>query len=350
MDLEIAQSTPTAAAIAKVVQANYPLGEVVAGEFLRRSFNQVYRLTLADGRSVVARLCAERPRGEPQLQFEAEVLQHLRTRGCPVATCLPTTMGEVALRVQLPEGERALMLFEHLEGEATSDLPANIQAFGRGLAQLHEAGESLQSSASRYTLNLDHLLMRPMLRLLRAPTMTPEIRPQFEALGRRLHERILSLGALTQVLCHGDAHSDNNFVAEREGGERQAVFFDFDDTGPGYLAYELAVYPWWLHPRSVDGVWSDKALARWGHFISAYQEVRVVGEADLAALAPFVAVRQFWLLGEYAGRVPVWGSQAMPTDYLQRQVKLLQQWETLELPVPGIASAAHPALSAVRAP
>lgn len=101
MDLEIARSTPTAAAVAKVVQAHYSLGEVVAGEFLRRSFNQVYRLTLANGRRVVARLCAERPRGEPKLQFEAEVLQHLSARGCPVATSLPTTRGEVALRVQL---------------------------------------------------------------------------------------------------------------------------------------------------------------------------------------------------------------------------------------------------------
>jgi len=42
-------------------------------------------------------------------------------------------------------------------------------------------------------------------------------------------------------------------------------------------------------------------------------------------------VRQFWLLGEYAGRVPVWGSQAMSTDYLHRQVKLLGQWEGLEM-------------------
>lgn len=343
MKLEIAQSTPTAAAMARVVQANYALGEVVAGEFLRRSFNQVYRLTLADGRHVVARLCAERPRGEPKLQFEADVLQHLSARGCPVATSLPTATGEVALRLQLPEGERALMLFEHLDGETTGDVPANILAFGRGLAQLHTAGEGLQSSASRYTLDLEYLLLRPLRHLLRAPTMTAELRPPFEALGQRLHDRILSLGTLTQVLCHGDAHSDNNFVAVREDGERQALFFDFDETGPGYLAYELAVYPWWLHPRSVDGVWSDKAISRWRHFISAYREVRALGEADLAALAPFVAVRQFWLLGEYAGRVPVWGSQAMSTDYLRRQVKLLQHWETLEMPVPDTASPANPA-------
>jgi Ser/Thr protein kinase RdoA (MazF antagonist) len=333
MDLEIAQSTPTARAIAQVIQAHYPLGEVVAGEFLRRSFNQVYRLTLADGRHVVARLCAERPRGEPRLQFEADVLRHLAARGCPVARDLPTTTGEVALRVRLPEGERALMLFEHLDGEATTDLPANIQAFGRGLALLHTAGEGLRSSAPCYRLDLDYLLLEPLQRLLRAPTMIPELRPAFEALGQRLADRIRSLGNLTQVLCHGDAHSDNNFVAVRASGEREAVFFDFDETGPGYLAYELAVYPWWLHPRTVDSVWSDKALARWGHFISAYRQMRALTEADQAALAPFMAVRQFWLLGEYAGRVPVWGSQAMPTDYLRRQVSLLQQWETLDLPL-----------------
>ena len=72
------------------------------------------------------------------------------------------------------------------------------------------------------------------------------------------------------------------------------------------------------------------------------RSVRALTEADEAALPLFVAVRQFWLLGEYAGRVPVWGSQAMSTGYLQRQVKLLTQWEALELaltarpaPAPG---------------
>jgi Ser/Thr protein kinase RdoA (MazF antagonist) len=332
MHIDIAQSTPTAAAMARVVQAGYALGEVVGSEFLRRSFNQVYRLTLASGRSVVARLSAERPRGEPLLQFEADVLQHLNSRGCAVATSLPTRQGEVALRVLLPEGERWLMLFEHLSGEPTSDVPANIQAFGRGLAQLHTAGDSLQSTAPHRKLDLDHLLLRPLQGLLRAATMTTELRQPLEALGQRLHDRIQALGALAQVLCHGDAHGDNNFIDVRADGERQAVFFDFDDTGPGYLAFELAVYPWVLHPRSVDGVWSEKAMARWGHFLAAYREQRPVADTDLGAIAAFISVRQIWLLGEYAGRVSTWGSQAMPTDYLQRQVKLLQQWETLELP------------------
>ncbi|KQP49269.1 phosphotransferase enzyme family protein [Pseudorhodoferax sp. Leaf274] len=338
MQLEIAQSTPTAASIARLVELHYAFGHVVASEFLRRSFNQVYRLDFADGRRTIARLCADRPRGAPNLAFEAEALAHWSGAGCAVARCLPTAQGDVAISVPLPEGARALALFEYVEGEATSDKTPDIQAFARGLAGLHAAGHGYRGVASAYTLDCDYLLLRPLQGLLRASTMTAELGRQFEELGARLHQRILALGPLGRVLCHGDAHGSNNFVlpADPTGQivdqQRTAVFFDFDEAGPGYLAYELAVYPWSLFPRTPDGVPSAKVLAQWQQFIRAYCAARPMAEVDLAAIAPFMAVRQFWLLGEYAGRVPVWGSQAIPTDYLRRQVEMLRRWETLELP------------------
>lgn len=332
MQLEIAQSTPTAASIARLVAPRYAFGPVAACEFLRRSFNQVYRLDFADGRRTVARLCADRPRGGPNLAFEAEALAHCFDAGCAVARCLPTVQGEVAIQVPLPEGARALALFEYVEGEATSDQAEDIQAFARGLAALHAAGQSYRGAASAYTLDLDYLLLHPLQGLLQASTMTAALGRQFEELGTRLHRRIQAFGPLSQVLCHGDAHGSNNFVVGT-AGQRSAVFFDFDEAGPGALAYELAVYPWSLFPRTPDGVPSAKVLAQWQQFIGTYRAARPVAEVDLAAIAPFMAVRQFWLLGEYAGRVPVWGSQAMPTDYLRRQVDLLQRWETLALPL-----------------
>lgn len=333
MQLEIAQSTPTAASIARLVAPHYAFGPVVAAEFLRRSFNQVYRLDFANGQRAVARLCSDRPRGAHNLAFEAEALAHWAGAGCAVARCLPTADGQVSIGVPLPEGERALALFEHVEGEATSDQAADIQAFARGLAALHAAGQGYRGVASAYTLDLDHLLLRPLQGLLQASTMTAALGRQFEELGMRLHRRIQALGPLSQVLCHGDAHGSNNFVLTGADAQRSAVFFDFDDAGPGVLAYELAVYPWSLYPRAPDGVPSAKVLAQWQQFIGAYRAARPVPEVDLAAIAPFMAVRQFWLLGEYAGRVPVWGSQAMPTDYLRRQVDMLRRWETLELPL-----------------
>ena len=333
MEMEIAQSTPTAGSIAALVQARYGLGEVVEYEFLRRSFNQVYRLGFANGRRVVARLCAERARGGPNVLFEAAALEHWAQAGCPVSRCVPTARGELAIQVQLAEGLRTLMLFEYLDGEFTGDAPEDIQSFAPGLAALHIAGESYQGPASAYVLDLEHLLLRPMEVLLRAPTMTGELRPQFERLGLRLHDDILALGKLGQVLCHGDAHAENNFVIRDAKGGRQAVFFDFDEAGPGYLAYELAVYPWSLYPRVPDSKVSDKVHTQWMHFISAYRDMRPVADADLVAIARFMAVRQFWLLAEYASRVPVWGSQSMPTGQLRRQVAFLRQWETLQLPL-----------------
>lgn len=332
MQIQIAQSTPTAAGIAAVVEMHYDMGKVVESEFLRRSFNQVYRLGFADGRRVVARLCAERPRGGPNIVFEAAMLDHWSALGCPVSRCLPAANGDVAIHVSLPEGSRALMLFEYLDGEVTGESSDDIVAFASGLATLHTAAEKYVGPASAYRLNLDYLLMRPLEGLLRAATMTSALRPQFEALGRRLHDDILAMKAPSEVMCHGDAHGENNFVVDKAKGGRSAVFFDFDESGPGYLAYELAVYPWKLHPRTLDGVWSDKAKAQWRCFIAAYREAHPITDEDLAVIPRFMAVRQFWLLGEYAGRTPVWGSQVMPTDYLRRQAAMLRKWEALEMP------------------
>ena len=270
MSLAIAQSTPTGAAIAGIVSKNYPFGDVVECELLRRSFNQVYGLKFSDGRRAVARLSAERPRGAPKTGYEAALLGHLRARKVPIADCLRTTGGAVAMMVTLPEGERPLMLFEHLEGEMTGDALPDVEAFGRGLALLHDAADDFVTANSHYTLDLNYLLEQPLQRLLGAPTMTEELKTQFTEIGNRLHQRISSMHGLTNVVCHGDAHGQNNFVSDSQskgqGRERIASFFDFDDAGPGYLAFELAVYAWSMHPRSVSGQLDEKALARWQHF------------------------------------------------------------------------------------
>ncbi len=331
MNLAIAQSTPTGAAIASIVSTAYDLAEVIECELLRRSFNQVYGLKLADGRKVVARLSAHRPRGEPNIDYEAALADHLRDHGIPVAACLRPIGGNTAIPVALPEGDRPLMLFEHLEGEFTGDAHEDIQAFGSGLAALHTAAENFQGTPSRYVLDLDYLLMRPTERLMTAPTMTDELRAQFNTIATRLHARISAMQGLSRVVCHGDAHGQNNFITQDATGKRVASFFDFDEAGPGYLSYELAVYPWGMHPRNPEKDMDAKALARWHAFSAAYGAVRPISDADLAAVPAFMAVRQFWLLGEYAGRIPVWGSQAMPTSYLRKQAAMLTNWETMTL-------------------
>lgn len=329
--LSIAQSTPTAASIGALVARHWALGEPEACEFLRRSFNQVYAIRFGD-RRVVARLCSERPRGPANVAYEAALLRHLAAQGIPVSACLPTADGQDATVVRLPEGERPLMLFEYLAGDATGEAPEEIAAFGAGLARLHDAAASYAGPPSRYTLDLDYLISQPLARFLEAPTMTDELRPQFQAIAARLRARIEAMEGLTHVACHGDAHSSNNFITTDARGHKVASFFDFDECGPGFLAYELAVYPWAMHPRSVDGTMSERALGRWQQFVAAYGAVRPLARQDIEAVPAFMAARQIWLMGEYAGRVPVWGSQAMPTSWLRRQVQMLTAWEEMTLP------------------
>ena len=59
-----------------------------------------------------------------------------------------------------------------------------------------------------------------------------------------LAELAQAKGGLSRVICHGDTHGFNNHIATNADGAKSAVFFDFDDAGPGFLAYDLCVMPW----------------------------------------------------------------------------------------------------------
>jgi hypothetical protein len=53
------------------------------------------------------------------------------------------------------------------------------------------------------------------------------------------------------------------------------------------------------------------------------------------ALHLFVPIRHIWLMGEYAGRIAEWGSEAVPVEWLAKQADLLQAWEDEKLS-PGL--------------
>lgn len=328
----VAQTTPAGHAIARVVAQHYDLDGITECALFRRGFNHVYGLRFADGSQRVARLSADRPRGAPNVEYEAALLAHLQRAGVSVAASLPTRDGAAAATMQLPEGERVLMLFEHLAGEAPGDSLRDVEATGRALALLHEAGESFRGPDSLYALELPQLLWASLRHLGGAPTMDDALREAYTAIARRLEARIADLPALTRVVCHGDCHGSNNFMNDRPDGTRVASFFDFDDAGPGCLAYELCVYLWAMLPRKVGGALDASELERWRAYLAGYRSVRAIAQSDIDAIAAFVAVRQFWLLGEYAGRVAVWGTQTLPTSWLRKHVDVLAFWETMRTP------------------
>jgi Ser/Thr protein kinase RdoA (MazF antagonist) len=175
---------------------------------------------------------------------------------------------------------------------------------------------------------LDHLLHRQLAAVMGIKALATKTQEYLRELASRLSASVAAADNLSWTLCHGDCHGGNARIAEDGPRAGQAIFFDFDDGGPGYLAYDLAVYLW-------ANAFLQRELAMWHAFIDGYRSIRSIPATDFDALHLFVPIRHIWLMGEYAGRIAEWGSEAVPVEWLAKQVDLLQAWEDEKLS-PGL--------------
>ena len=63
-------------------------------------------------------------------------------------------------------------------------------------------------------------------------------------LAGRLSSTLAASDGLSWTRCHGDCHGYNAHIALQGPRAGQAVFSDFDESGPGYLAYDVSVFLW----------------------------------------------------------------------------------------------------------
>lgn len=314
-------STPRADAVANFITRHYAIAAPLECRMLNRGFNDVYRVTSASGEAYIFRLSHHRVRGAADVKTETEFLLHLARQGVPVARPIETRSGDWFLRSEAPEGAREGILFEQLGGRAVDAAStSHARANGRTLAMLHNAAEFHVATNPLYHLDLDHLLRRPIERMRTSVFFTEAgAFDEFDAIASRVAERITAFGPLTRTHCHGDCHGFNARILD----DGRAAFFDFDDGGPGYLAYDLAVF-----------LWAKVSFGRtlhhlWAAFIEGYRDVRPIAADDFEATHAFVIVRHIWLMSEYASRVPEWGSEH--ASWIPKEISFLKQWEEVHL-------------------
>lgn len=330
--LTVTHSTAAASSIAHWVAAHHGI-EVQQCHLIRRGLNDNYAVRTPGGTRYVARLHAIRPRGPYNIAYEHALLTHLHARGCGVAAPVPTADGRTHVELQFPEGPRALALFRHADG-AVPETPEDFALTGRALAQIHHAARSYAGPASEYTLDLHHLAGRTLGWMAQHPALDDELVASYRALVEVLQQKLSDIeSGLTRVACHGDTHGYNNHVFADAQGGRRTVFFDFDDAGPGFLAYDLCVLPWSGMVRKALKAPDDQLKERWPQFLRGYREAGEVSGRDIAALPLFVQLRHLWNTGEAMGRIHHWGTNNMPADWLRKQLEVFEAWNALELPV-----------------
>lgn len=300
---------------------------------IRRGLNDNYAVHTEDGSRYVARLCAIRPRGPFNLAFEVALLNHLHAQGVGVAKPVAALDGAGSVTLTLPEGPRALVVFEHGDG-VVPDTPEELHLTGATLAQVHQAARSYNGPPSRYVLDGDHLAGRTLTYLAAQPELDPEVLAAYRLKVAQLLDELAQVAnTLTRVMCHGDTHGFNNHVRTDADGVLRTTLFDFDDAGPGFLAYDLCVLAWSYLYRKGLKVQDETLCERWSHYLRGYRAGGgQVSDADLAALPLFLQLRHLWNMGEGVGRIDHWGVNLMPADWLKRQLDVLSAWSQVALP------------------
>ena len=160
----------------------------------------------------------------------------------PVHDCLLFTSA------LFPEGQRPAVLFRYAEGRPS-------QA-GSSAADARANGVTLDaSSRCRWRLrrrrqgslppDRDHLLHRPLSAILALEGLNETVRKGSVDLTGRLSTGLAKCSGLSWTLLpRGIATGITPILRWKDLEAGQAVFFDFDESGPGYLAYDLAVFLW----------------------------------------------------------------------------------------------------------
>jgi Ser/Thr protein kinase RdoA (MazF antagonist) len=115
---------------------------------------------------------------------------------------------------------------------------------------------------------------------------------------------------------------------EASDGTPIAGWFDFDDAGPGFLAYDLATLLWQFlgHRRSAS--MDDTSRPLWSAFTTGYSRVRASPLVDMEA-GLFVPIRHILWVGNFASRIPLTGARVLSSDWFRNELELVRKWDGL---------------------
>jgi Ser/Thr protein kinase RdoA (MazF antagonist) len=297
----------------------FNVGDVTECKFYSGGFNHTYRIKTDDGISYYLRAYRLQWRTLPDIQYELDVLDHLKRKGFPAITPIHYRDGQPCCAVPAPEGRRILVLFSEAPGVEISydhEPESNAQRYGQAVALMHNALDDFHSPHPRFHLDLAHFIDQPLHYIQPFLSHRPGDWDFLQQFAETLRQRILAIPAemLEQGFCHGDLQGYH----ARLSPHGTLTFFDFDCGGFGYRAYDLAVFLWCCRLE-------DALEARWQPFIESYRANRSIHDRDVEVVPLFVCARYLWHMGVHTQNSPDWGIDFLNDGYFDRHLSDLRQ-------------------------
>lgn len=285
-------------ALGQTLAATYGLSGVRC-QLLTASMRDVYRVDSDTGRYTLFLYHAGR-RTVEEIRAEWELIAFLNAESVPVAPAVRQSDGELLLTMAAPEGVRYGVLSAFVEGEVfrRRHSPEAARRYGHAIARVHGLTDEWPCPLLRSPVDFAAIVERPAAAFARVyPDRSKDItllnqavdllRPRMEALPRE---------ALDYGLIHGDVIRTNAQVAD----DGQVTLLDFDLSGPGWRAYDIATFL-----GSLERMAEQEALA--SAFLEGYQQIREITDAVRQALPLWAAARAVFDVGNPALLADTWG-------------------------------------------
>ncbi|MGB0848454.1 MAG: phosphotransferase enzyme family protein [Thiolinea sp.] len=317
LNISASYSTLAATDLLEHVVPQYQVKSPIRCEFWLRGLNDTYKIT-AKTDNYILRVYRKDWRTLSQIKFEVDALNYLHEQGANVSYPIKRLDGEYVTTLNTPEGVRYVIVTAFAEGAALSyDDVQDAYIYGANVADIHTLSAGFASEHPRFELDHVRLLSEPLECIRPFLAHRPECWKFLENFGARLlsfMEAIRDQDA-DYGLCHGDFHGWNAHYHSDT-----LTFFDFDDCGYGWRAYDLAVFRW-------DARLDKKENERWAAFIKGYRSKRDISDADLKLTTTFMAIRDIWLMGEHMGNAKDFGRGWMGDEYIDERIAFLKAIE-----------------------
>lgn len=314
----VTRSTLSAKALFEEVLPDYDIGIPTECKFLNLGLNDTYIIKTTTDRNYIFRIYRLGWRTLSEILYELDVLAHLSRKHVPVSTPLPDKNGRFTRTLPAPEGTRHAVLFTYAPGKEPSFEEAHAIHYGKAVANIHSAMHGFMSDHARFSLDLDYLIETPLKAIAPFLAHRTEDLDYLKKLGDTVHQQLalLPIEALDKGFCHGDIHSWNANMTN----DGVVTFFDFDCCGPGWRAYDLAVFRWSARHYG-------REHERWEPFLKGYQAERNLKDLDVNAVPLFIGIRHLWLMGVHAANADDLGFGWVKDSYFERGFKFLRDWE-----------------------
>lgn len=300
------------------VAAQYTLGEPDTCILLRSWINEVYQLRIG-AQHFILKVFRHGWRSPAEVAYEVALMQHLATCGLSVAPPVARRDSGFVGLIPAPEGTRPTVLYPLLVGQPP--LPPSeliYQQVGQAIATIHQALDSFETTHPRRALDVAYLAEEPLHWLHPHLRDRPADWEFLKTLVQRVRTRLTTLeqnDGLTWGAIHGDATLDNMLITET----RKIGIYDFDQSGPGWRAYELqGVFQYTL---------DDPASTFWTALVDGYRSVQPLSTADIAAMPCFVVLNSLWCMGFEAHVIASnYGQWIVNSAYFDERLANLRRW------------------------